>query len=331
MAATNRPDVLDPALIRPGRFDRKVVIGPPDALGREEILKVHVASKPMDPDVDLKEIAFSTTGFTGAALANIINLAALVAAKDLRKVITMQDLFSALELETMGKLADTGAGPERRRRMAVHEAAKAILAELLPSLETVELVTIVPREKQPDGQLRLEFNEQRTRCGTFTRQYLHDQVVALLGSRAAEALMYGMEEMSTVNASALDRARQIAVKMVATAGMSDDPTLNKRTTVLPQNADNYLGNATMQFQFASVSMATEERVHAAVASELESAYKEAKDTLEKHQGLLNDVVEALTTGSGTLSGEELRSMMVAAGAEPQSQAVLPDLTQASLN
>ncbi len=216
LAATNRADVLDPALLRPGRFDRQVYVGLPDIRGREEILAVHVKNKPLSEEVDLKSIAQGTPGFTGADLENLVNEAALLAARRGGKFITMADLKEA-ELKVI-------AGPEKKSRVipehereltAYHEAGHAVVMQLLPNHDPVTQISIVPRGQA--GGMTISMPEEDR--SYLSKRYMEDQIVALLGGRVAEKLALG--DISTGASNDIQRASQIAHKMVAVYGMSE--------------------------------------------------------------------------------------------------------------
>ncbi len=216
LAATNRADVLDPALLRPGRFDRQIYVGLPDIKGREDILKIHVKDKPLAEDVDLRKLAQGTAGFTGADLENLVNEGALLAARRERDYITMGDLHEA-EIKVI-------AGPEKRSRVvsqhereltAWHEAGHAVVMETLPEHDRVNQITIVPRGQAGGMTIALP-EEDRT---FLSKRYMEDRIVALLGGRMAEKLCLG--DISTGAGNDIQRATSIARKMVAVYGMSE--------------------------------------------------------------------------------------------------------------
>ena len=216
LAATNRADVLDPALLRPGRFDRQIYVGLPDIRGREEILKVHAKGKPLAEDVDLKKLAQGTAGFTGADLENLVNEGALLAARRDRQFITMEDLREA-EIKVI-------AGPEKRSRVipqhereltAWHEAGHAVVMHALPDQDPVSQITIVPRGGA--GGMTISLPEEDR--SYLSKRYMEDQIVALLGGRVAEQLCLG--DISTGASNDIQRATAIARKMVAAYGMSE--------------------------------------------------------------------------------------------------------------
>ena len=216
LAATNRPDILDPALLRPGRFDRQIYVGAPDAKGRAEILKVHTKDKRLDSSVNLNTLALATSGFTGADLSNLVNEAAILAARNNRPVISMADMD-----EAMMKVV---AGPEKRSRVrlqkdqrltAIHEAGHAVAMYRLPTHDPVRQITVIPR-----GQaLGLTWSSPKEDSTHLTRNEMYEQIVALLGGRVAEALYVG--DISTGASNDIDRATKLARDMVARYGMCE--------------------------------------------------------------------------------------------------------------
>lgn len=216
LAATNRADVLDPALLRPGRFDRQIYVGLPDINGREAILRVHAKGKPLAEDVDLHKLAQGTPGFTGADLENLLNEGALLAARENQKYITMADMKAA-EIKVI-------AGPEKKSRVisqhereltAWHEAGHAVVMHALPEHDPVSQITIVPRGQA--GGMTISLPEEDR--SYLSKRYMENQIVALLGGRVAEELCLG--DISTGASNDIQRATQIARKMVASYGMSD--------------------------------------------------------------------------------------------------------------
>ena len=216
LAATNRPDILDPALLRPGRFDRQIHVGRPDVKGREDILKVHAKNKRLDGDVDLKTIARVTPGYTGADLSNLLNEAAIMAARETRPVITMKDINDAMMKIT--------AGPEKRSRVlnrkdlketAIHEAGHAVAMYHLPTQDQVLTITIVPRGQS----LGATWHVPRDDAANLTRNQMFEEIVSLLGGRVAEALYLG--DISVGASNDIDRATKLARDMVARYGMCE--------------------------------------------------------------------------------------------------------------
>ena len=216
LAATNRPDILDPALLRPGRFDRQIYVGAPDAKGREAILKVHAKDKKLDGNVDLRSVALATTGFTGADLSNLLNEAAIMAARENRPVLTMADLDEAMMKIT--------AGPEKRSRVrlvrdqritAIHEAGHAVAMYCLPTQDPVRHISIIPR-----GQtLGATWHTPKEDTAHMTRNEMYENIVSLLGGRVAEALYVG--DIPTGASNDIDRASKLARDMVARYGMCE--------------------------------------------------------------------------------------------------------------
>src|SRR5215207_6221599 len=217
IAATNRPDVLDPALLRPGRFDRQIAVDAPDLPGREKILKVHARGKPMSDNADLRAVARRTPGFTGADLANVLNEAALLTARQDGRFITMESLEEAIDRVIAGPERKTRAMSEKEKKLtAVHEAGHALLAVVLPHADPVHKVTIIPRGMALGVTMQLPVDDKHN----YTRDYLNDQIAILLGGRIAEEItMNG--SMTTCAGNDLERSTELARKMTCEWGMSD--------------------------------------------------------------------------------------------------------------
>jgi len=216
IAATNRPDVLDPALLRPGRFDRQVTVGRPDVKGREGILKVHTSTVPLTDGVDLKIIARGTPGFTGADLANLVNEAALLAARDDKKAVAMNDFEEAKDKVMMGVERRSMVISEKEKKTtAYHEAGHALVAVLLPGTDPIHKVTIIPRGRALGVTMQLPMDEQHT----YQRNYLINSLAILMGGRCAEEICLG--EMTTGAGNDIERATEMARKMVCEWGMSE--------------------------------------------------------------------------------------------------------------
>ena len=216
IAATNRPDILDPALLRPGRFDRQIVVGPPDVKGREEVLKVHSRNKPLGEDVDLKVLAKRTPGFTGADLENLMNEAALLTVRGKKKVITMDILEEAITRVIAGPEKKSRVISDKDKRLtAYHEAGHAVVSKYLPNSYAVHEISIIPRGMA--GGYTLHLPDEDT--SYTSRSKLKDEMVGLLGGRVAEALI--LKEISTGAKNDIDRTSSIAKKMVMEYGMSE--------------------------------------------------------------------------------------------------------------
>ena len=297
LAATNRPDILDPALLRPGRFDRQIHVGHPDVKGREEILKVHAKGKKLDDSVNLHTVALATSGFTGADLSNILNEAAIMAARDNRPVLTMNDLSEAM-MKVM-------AGPEKRSRIrlakdqkitAIHEAGHAVAMYSLPNHDPVRQISIIPR-----GQaLGLTWSHPKEDSSHMTRNEMYEQIVALLGGRVAEALFLG--DISTGASSDIDRATKLAKDMVARYGMCE-----KLGTV------SYLdGGEVFIGRDYQTTKSYSEKVAATIDDEvkilIDRAYAHCKEILEKDADKLHAVVDYLLEHE-TMSGEQFAACM----------------------
>jgi cell division protease FtsH len=216
IAATNRPDVLDPALLRPGRFDRQVVVPRPDVKGREEILRVHARRIPLGPDVDLKVLARGTPGFSGADLANLVNEAALLAARQSKKLVEMIDFESAKDKVLMGvERRSMIISEEEKRTIAYHEAGHALVAHTLPGADPVHKVTIIPRGRALGLTQQLPADDKYN----YSRDYLMNRITILLGGRAAEEMV--LQQQTTGAGDDLEKATEMARKMVCEWGMSE--------------------------------------------------------------------------------------------------------------
>ncbi|KAL3528713.1 hypothetical protein ACH5RR_008035 [Cinchona calisaya] len=220
IASTNRPDILDPALVRPGRFDRKIYIPKPGLIGRIEILQVHARKKPMAPDVDYMAVASMTDGMVGAELANIIEVAAINMMRDGRTEITTDDLLQAAQMEERGMLDRKDRSPEMWKQVAINEAAMAVVAVNFPDLRNIEFVTIAPRAGRELGYVRFKMDHVKFKEGMLSRQSLLDHITVQLAPRAADELWYGEDQLSTIWAETADNARSAARTLVL-GGLSE--------------------------------------------------------------------------------------------------------------
>ena len=283
LAATNRPDILDPALLRPGRFDRQVVVGRPDLHGREAILKVHARNKPLADDVDLKTIAKKTPGFTGADLSNLLNEAALLAARLNKKVITMAELEEASEKVSMGPERRSHIVSDKDRKLtAYHESGHAIVAHLLPHADPVHKVTIIPRGAAGGYTMMLPTEEQNYK----TKSQLLADIRVALGGRVAEALI--LDEISTGASGDLQSVTNTARAMVTRWGMSDElgPIVfgeQQEQVFLGKN----LGHERNYSEEIAAKIDTE--IHRIV----EDAYKDVTKLLSDNEKFLHDMANAL--------------------------------------
>ncbi len=309
LSATNRPDVLDAALLRPGRFDRQVVLDSPDAKGRREILEVHARNKPLAPDVNLDAVARATPGFSGADLANAINEAALTAARHESHEISQSDLEEAVEKVV--------AGPERRsrrlvtdekRRVAYHEAGHAVVASLCPDADPVHKISIVPRGRAALGYtLQLPTGDQHL----LTRNALFDRIRSLLGGRAAEELILG--EVSTGAENDLEQATKLARNIVARFGMGDSvQLLHCATTELLATDPGMVGYSMRNCSERTAALIDEEAQQI-----LDKCYGDSKRILEQHKDALERVSAALFERE-TLNEEDFRALLIEPIHDPAS-------------
>jgi cell division protease FtsH len=284
LAATNRPEVLDPALLRPGRFDRQVLVDRPDRPGRREILKVHVAKVKLAPDVDLDQIAGLTPGFTGADLANLVNEAAIVATRRNGDRVTLDDFTVAIERIVAGlEKKSRVLGPEERRRVAFHEMGHALVAASLPGVDPVHKVSIIPR-----GVGALGYTIQRPTEDRFllARHDLENRISVLMGGRAAEALVFD-GEVSTGASDDLQRATEIATEMVTRYGMND--AVGQRT-YSPPPQPFLTGTTANRIQ---ASEATEREIDVAVRDIIAKAFERATEVLRERRADLDKGADLL--------------------------------------
>ncbi|MBI4320085.1 MAG: ATP-dependent zinc metalloprotease FtsH [Chloroflexi bacterium] len=304
IAATNRPDVLDPALLRPGRFDRQVVLDRPDLKGRQAVLEVHARGKPLDDDVDLEVLAKQTPGFSGADLENLINEAAILAARRGKKAIQMQELEEAIDRVI--------AGPERKSRVitlkekavtSYHEVGHALVAHILPNVDPVHKISIIPRGTM-GGYTRILPTEDRY---LWSKAQLEDTLAWALGGRAAEELIFG--DISTGASNDIERATDIARKMVCQYGMSEKlgPVALGRKQELV-----FLGRDMGEQRNYSDDIARE--IDKEIRNFMDKAYKRALDVLAQHRARLTRMAEALMQKE-TLEGPELMALLEGSGAE----------------
>ena len=297
LAATNRVDILDPALLRPGRFDRQVYVGLPDIKGREEILQVHAKNKPLAEDVDLRQIARGTAGFTGADLENLLNEAALLAGRSSESFITMKDLQESIIKVIAGPEKHSRVIPEKERRLtAYHEAGHAVVMHALPDLDPVHQITIVPRGEAGGMTIYLP-DEDRS---YLSRSYMLDRIAGLLGGRAAEQLVLG--DISTGASNDISRATQLARKMVGTYGMSEQ----LGNVAFDAGHDEvFIGKSMAQTRPYSEKTAAE--MDGEIRRIMDDAYARCTDILEQYRPQLVEVAEYLLTNE-TMTAEEFEKV-----------------------
>ena len=312
LAATNRPDILDPALLRPGRFDRQIHVGRPDVKGREEILKVHAKGKKLDASVNLKTVARSTAGFTGADLSNLLNEAAIMAARDNRPVLTMEDLNEALMKIT--------AGPAKKSRVqtrkdlketAIHEAGHAIAMYNLPTHDPVRHITIIPRGNSLGATWYLPVDDS----ANLTRNQMYEQIVSLLGGRVAEALFLG--DISVGASNDIDRATKLARDMVARYGMCE----KLGTVSYLDGGEVFIGRdyQTTKSYSEKVAGTIDDEVKALI----DKAYDQCKQILTDNADKLHQVVDFLLEKE-SMTGEQFEALMKGQKVEDASSTALFD-------
>jgi cell division protease FtsH len=303
MAATNRPDVLDPALLRPGRFDRQVTVNLPDRAGRESILKIHTRDKPLSPDVNFTELAKATIGFSGADLANLANEAALTAARKSHKRVTAQDFADAFDRIVLGTESPPLSNEQERKVVAYHEAGHALVAALTPGADPVLKVTIVPRGRALGVTAQLPEDDRRN----YPRDYLIGRMVVLLGGRSAEEIAIG--EITTGAENDLRHATLLARRMVAHWGMSDK--------IGPLNFGDddqqpFLGYSLTQPR--DYSEETAAKVDTEVKRLVEEAHERARNLLQNNRDKLDLLAQELLENEMV---DRTRVMEIAGTSEPE--------------
>ncbi len=298
IAATNRPDILDPALMRPGRFDRQVTVGYPDVKGREEILKVHAKGKPIAPDVELKTIAKSTAGFTGADLENLLNEAALLAARRNLKAITMTEIEEATIKVVVGTEKKSHVMTEREKKLtAYHEGGHAVVTYYCKTQDPVHQISIIPRGMAGGYTMQIPTEDRSYR----TRTEMEESLIVLLGGRVAEALT--LDDISTGASNDIERATKTARAMVTKYGMSD-----KLGTITYGRDDSepFLGRDMGHIR--DYSEATASAIDAEIKRIVNTAYEHTESLLKEHMDKLQKVAQFLFVHE-KMSGEEFRSLM----------------------
>jgi cell division protease FtsH len=317
VAATNRPDVLDPALLRPGRFDRQVVVPLPDILGREAILKVHMRKVPLGDDIDSKTIARGTPGFSGADLANLINEAALFAAKDLAKRVNMEHFEKAKDKVIMGVERRSMVMPEEERKnTAYHESGHTVVARVLKEhTDPVHKVTVIPRGRALGVTMQLPEEDRYS----HNRTYLLARIAVLMGGRIAEEIF--MDQMTTGASNDFEVATDLAQKMVSKWGMSDK--LGPRVYGDAEN-EIFLGRDMMSHK--NLSPAVQESVDAEVTRIIDEEYARARKIIEDERDKVEVMAQALLEWE-TLDADQIDDIM--AGKQPQAPEVKPEADKES--
>jgi cell division protease FtsH len=300
IAATNRPDVLDPALLRPGRFDRQVVVPNPDVGGREKILKVHMRKVPLAPDVEPRVLARGTPGFSGADLANLVNEAALRAARVGKRLVTMADFEYAKDKVLMGTERRSMAMTDEEKKLtAYHEAGHALVALHVPKSDPLHKVTIIPRGRALGVTMQLPERDHLS----HTKQFLESRLAILFGGRSAEEIIFGQESVTTGAANDIQVATQMARAMITAYGMSDKLG---RVRYQANEQEVFLGHAVTQTQ--NVSEATAQLIDQEVRRLIEEAEGKARQILTDHLEHLHMIAKALLEYE-TLSNDEIGQIL----------------------
>ena len=308
IAATNRPDVLDPALMRPGRFDRQVVVSYPDIKGREEILKVHARGKPLAPDVELKTIAKSTAGFTGADLENLLNEAALLAARRNLKAITMAEIEEATIKVVVGTEKKSHVMTDHEKRLtANHEAGHAVATYYCPTQDPVHQISIIPRGMAGGYTMHLPTEDRSYQ----SRKEMKEDLVVLLGGRVAEALT--LDDISTGASNDIERATKVARSMVTKYGMSEKLGPIQYGT---DDSEPFLGRDMGHIR--NYSEETASAIDNEIKMLVEDAYHKTERILTEHMNQLHEVAEFLFHNE-KMSGEEFRAVMEGTYQYPEEQ------------
>ncbi len=303
IAATNRPDVLDSALMRPGRFDRQVVVDSPDYEGRRQILDVHARGKSLSPDVDLEKIARRTPGFTGADLANLLNEAAILAARRNLTEISMDEINDAIDRVLAGpEKKDRVMSEKRKALVAYHEAGHALVGALMPDYDPVQKISIVPRGAA-GGLTWFTPSEERMDSGLYSRSYLENQMAVALGGRVAEEIVFGNDEVTTGASNDLQQVARVAQQMVTRFGMSE--------RLGPVALGSQQGGMFLGRDIASDRNYSEETASAVddeVRNLVEMAYRRAREVLMSNQHILDTIAQKLIDKE-TVDAEELQEIL----------------------
>ncbi len=303
IAATNRPDVLDAALLRPGRFDRQIVVDRPDYTGRLEILRVHARGKTLAKDVDLERIARRTPGFTGADLSNLLNEAAILAARRNLTEISMDEVNDAIDRVLAGpEKKDRVMSEKRKTLVAYHEAGHALVGALMPDYDPVQKISIIPRGRA-GGLTWFTPSEDRMDSGLYSRSYLQNQMAVALGGRVAEEIVFGEEEVTTGASNDLQQVARVARQMITRFGMSDrlGPVALGR-----QSGGMFLGRdiaSDRDFSDATAAVIDDE-----VRVLVDEAYRRAKDVLVNNRHILDRLADMLVEKE-TVDAEELQELL----------------------
>jgi len=314
IAATNRPDVLDAALLRPGRFDRQVTVDAPDIKGRLEILHVHARNKKLDPSVSLEAIARRTPGFTGADLANLLNEAAILTARRRKEAITLTEIDDAVDRVVAGMEGTPLVDSKSKRLIAYHEVGHALVGTLLKDHDPVQKVTLIPRG-QAQGLTWFTPNEEQ---GLISRSQLKARITGALGGRAAEEVVFGAAEVTTGAGGDLQQLSGMARQMVTRFGMSDLGPLSLES----QQGEVFLGRDWMTRSDYSEAIAS--RIDSQVRAIVEECYEHAKKIMREHRTVTDRIVDLLIEKE-TIDGEEFRQIVAEYTDVPEKAQYVPQL------
>jgi cell division protease FtsH len=296
LAATNRPEILDKALLRPGRFDRRIIVEKPDLKGREDILKVHIKNVKMSPDIDLHEIALATSGAVGADLANMVNEAALRAVRMKRKAVIQEDLMEAVEIIIAGKeKKDRILSDKEKRIVAYHEVGHALLAALQKNTDPVQKITIVPRTM---GALGYTMQMPEEEHYLMSKDEILDEITVLLAGRVAEEIVFNTK--TTGAANDIERANELARAMIAQYGMSDKFGM----AALEKTQSRYLDGRNVP----NCSEATMTQLDEEIIKVLKEAHEKAEKMLRENMEALDKIAEFLIEKE-TITGEQFMSIL----------------------
>ncbi|MGF1462227.1 MAG: ATP-dependent zinc metalloprotease FtsH [Maricaulaceae bacterium] len=300
IAATNRPDVLDPALLRPGRFDRQIVVPNPDVVGREKILKVHTRNVPLGKDVNAKTIARGTPGFSGADLANLVNEAALLAARRGKRLVTMTEFEDAKDKVMMGPERRSAVMTEDEKRLtAYHEGGHAIVALNVPATDPVHKATIIPRGRALGMVMQLPERDQYS----MNVAQMHSRMAIMMGGRVAEERIFGMDKVTSGASSDIEQATKLARAMVTRWGLSEE----LGTVAYGENQEEvFLGHSVSRSQ--NISESTAQKIDAEIRRLVEEGYREAHRILEEKADDLETLAQGLLEYE-TLSGDEIKDLL----------------------
>ena len=300
IAATNRPDVLDPALMRPGRFDRQVVVPLPDVNGREKILKVHVRNVPMAPNVDLKVLARGTPGFSGADLMNLVNEGALLAARRNKRLVTMAEFEDAKDKVMMGaERRSTAMTQEEKKLTAYHEAGHAVVALNVAAADPVHKATIIPRGRALGMVMQLPEGDRYS----MSYKWMISRLAIMMGGRVAEELTFGKENITSGASSDIVQATKLARAMVTEWGFSDELG---QVAYGENQQEVFLGHSVAQQK--NVSESTAQKIDSEIRRLIDQAYDEARTILTKKKKDFVAIAEGLLEYE-TLTGEEINALI----------------------